>query len=579
MSEIKTSNVTSTQGLSLRPGPHDDLRSLCLCLEEFEIPNEKAQQPELALLANSAKVLLEAESIEERLDAAKAALEKRSDCSIANAVIAREGSHNEDEANGYYQLAIAALKQESTRHRELAYAHFKSCPDSKNGMPCHHKNQDIIDEPYLLKSEAYYLIASEFALFLWTQEKFDHAIEIMFDVISEMKKYRHEDEHRYVSEGLLVTLTYAWLVLQNRESAATPLLSNANNSPAWHYSNALRLYRSEGDTRASRGALLHALKKYFGLFETLTGFPVDQRKPKPSGEYRNQNREEHPNNDASINFLKLAWQKSSGSIEWAINCEKLSVERLPEFDRYTSSAENAERIKRWKNNLSTGITFIKRSSQKDARKFFKMALKETVAMKNDEKPFLITFALALELSDVVNFSKEELFEPLKKMAISLEDLLVGTPQHKAGVYQVFGQFFEPFDANVYAADMYKLALRHLENIPAENSDYLNLYVSANTEFSLARQLGSQAQYQEALEAFERALAMKEQYLPFDHPHLAKTLDLQSRCLHHLGRHKEEKEMRQRLLTIDRASAFDEHEAHGSSCPWYLSPCPQDSVHA
>lgn len=557
--------TADTEYIVMRSGPHDDLGTLCLYLNEVVRVDQNDQQRRLAFIANTAEEMLESDTREERLAAAGEILKLQADSSIANAVMAREGSKSEAEMEQYYQLAIKALERECITHNALIDNHFDNCEDFNEDNDCEHVDLSDGREAYLLEHEAYFIVAAEFAQYLWQKEKFDQAIAIMLDVANLITKVRPLRGYLFISEGKLLIIAISWLILQNRHEDACQLLTGPDDSADWLYFNALMRYRMEGDTIASRAALHHAISFDRDIYDQLVGIANIE----PNDDDDDDDEFEQAKDDYSFNISKSAWESSNGAIGWMIACEKALGERIGEFEDYKSTSNNKERVERLQNDLELARKFSKRGDYKEAKKHLKKALKEATAIKDDNMVFLTTFALVLLLFETVKLPAEELLEIIeRKSALLLEETTPAT-QVKADLFYLFGGFFKEFDNHKRAADMFKLSLEQLEELQNTAENTVDLYDTSKALYSLGYSLAKQSLDEEALGLFAQALTQQEQYLSDDHPFLLETLEGMFRSMHHLGQHEEKELIRDRMFEIDDSTDYKEHSDHGPACPWNI----------
>jgi tetratricopeptide (TPR) repeat protein len=563
--------TADAENIVMRSGPHNDLGTLCLYLNDVERVDQSEKQRRLAFIANTAEQMLEADSREERLGAAREILKLESDCSIANAVMAREGSKSEAEMEQYYQIAIKALERECITHDALIDNHLDNCENINEDKDCEHYDLSDGREAYLLEHEAYFIVAAEFAQYLWQKEKFDQAIAIMLDVANLITKVRPLRGYLFISEGKLLIISISWLILQNRHEEALQLLTEPDDSADWLYFNALMRYRMEGDTIASRAALHHAISFDRDICDQLVGIANIELTD-------DEDEFEQAKDDYSFNISKSAWESSNGAIGWMIACEKALGERIGEFEDYKSTSNNKERVERLQNDLELARKFSKRGDYKEAKKHLKNALKEATAIRDDNMVFLTTFALVLLLFETVKLPAEELLEIIeRKSALLLEETTPAT-QVKADLFYLFGGFFKEFDNYNRAADMFKLSLEQLDELQNIDGNTVDLYDTSKALYSLGYALAKQSLDEEALGLFAQALTQQEEYLSDDHPFLLETLEGMFRSMHHLGQHEEKELIRDRMFEIDDSTDYEEHSDHGPACPWNVTEAEHECSH-
>jgi hypothetical protein len=546
--------------LAIHPGPHYDLKPLCVYINEADYKSMK-RHADVAFFAHAIEQMIEGKSQEVRLAAAKAALEKNAQCAFAHLIIAREGCKNREEKFQAYETALANLLEESTRHNTILTEHYTTCRYETQDKPCEHDEPSEGQEGYLLFAEIFDLITLEYALLLWEAGEKEKAIAI---TIAGSEKTNFDKELRAsfesVSEGEPTATSGFWLLTLNQEQKAMELLQKSLDGPALPYLHALIKFRQEGNTMTTRAILHHASILEPAQFEYIAS---------------NFSPELYDNTEGTKAFrsaLQEAWEMTPGAVEWAANCRAFFGGIGKSFTEYIIENSKNPKFKFWRENMDFYNAFKTRGDHKNAKKYIKLALKEAVSLP-DLRPFRLSFETACQLVKEDCSIVEDLKSALTKRSQLLLTNSTMPPEEEVIVLSFLGEYFRNLDMNAEAEQHLSRCLKQYQLLEETKPEFVDFLKISATQYNLAYCMGEQKKYQEALQLLESALALQEKYLGKTHWDLVEILDTLRRCLHHLGRHEEEAKIKERMLIIDATANEDSHMHHGPSCPWYVGPCP------
>jgi tetratricopeptide (TPR) repeat protein len=547
-------------------GLHDDLAAFCFYLhedsvyeEEFDINGVATEDPvnkpilhntEIYAISQLAQRMLEDDKQSERLNAAKEIISRSSDCGLAWAILAREETKSEDQAEVYYRKAVKLLEQECAKHALILN---------------NSREQSAEIEPYVLEHEAYSLIVGELARLIWRRGKQEEAIDIL---LSFLKKYADPEER-------LMYLTINWLTLLNKDEQALSLLQQEPCDLApWYYSNALLTYRAQGNNPTSRAAIEKAMAEDQAIARLLMSNNIEQ----PLVSHYCDNSQSH---DFVID-VQSSWQQSEGAIKWLRLILKQAQFYSEFYDPEVDAIENLEnlenldksRFKLWQDNYELALTFMQRDNLKEAKRLARFALREAEKLGLRSQPFEKTLSMLFLLLEDTDSPAEDILKALEKQRDFLAQQLSVKSKKLAASYALMASHYARLEKHALAEELLKQTMDILEKALAEDDPDVSLYDLSRVLKILAVSLGGQKRYAEAESYLRRALKLEEQFLGQEHPDLMDTLDSVLRCVHHSGRHEEESDLRVRIASLDGLTEYCDHLASlDPDSPWYLSPCP------
>jgi tetratricopeptide (TPR) repeat protein len=576
MSTKTTTVKVSATGASRQANPHIDLRRGCSYFTKAaakEVPDgEKRWQ-----LAETAKRMLNAESKEERVAAARELL-SGNECGLAYTVLAREDANSTEQQEEYYRKALALLRDRSPLFADDDAANAGDVdhdaePYGEGNNDSDDVDEDIKDiEPYFEDPKVYLIVATEFARFLWTNGKADEAMSFSSELTNRFDYAVFE----------LAVLSISWHIQEGKLDVAQSLLSKIPIEDAsWYLLQALMLFGTSGDTTISRAALRAGLINDFRLGKMLLGMELDEQ------EQEKESAEDHQDSCHAglcrthrrpryIADTGCAWHKSPGADEWLETVMTLLHNHgvaLAIGTAGQSVSTDRARLKRWRDNFDIGRSYMTSGDYKQARKLLRSALREAEMLGTNSAEFEETLRELEILLEKAGGSSDETLSIIEKRLQVLEGHDDKTSAAFGIQLRKIAKYFKDLHQYERATELFLRCREIYDTLIDANSPEVSLFDTAGLEESLGVSAGEQRQYQQAADHLQRAIEQKERYLTKDHGDLAAPIDRLWRCLHHLGNHAEEAALKKRLehdfgINIDN----DEHSEHGPSCPWFVKEC-------
>ncbi|HEY9871322.1 MAG TPA: hypothetical protein V6D08_19340 [Candidatus Obscuribacterales bacterium] len=502
----------------------------------------------LYALAENVKRMLEADEQSERLAAVQEVLGQRPNCGFAYAVLAREAARTDEEAEQYYRQAVSCLKDEYPIERIFRQESEAEVPD-----------EDLPElEPYLVKPGAYVIVAAELARLIWRSGRQDEALSAVLALL---------DEHKDDAEELMF-LAASWLIQLGRDAEARALIDRDPSClPEWYYTNALLIYRSQGDTAASRAALYDGLAESSLIAELISDPDAITDDGYDDIELEDEER--------FADDARCAWHRSPGSLEWMLKVVRSMNLAAADGTHADAASEKAAeaRLKRWRDDFESALAFLERGDHKSAKRLLRSALREAEKLGPASEPFRETVDTLIELLNESGGSSDEMEALLDRQLATAEALHAGDKRRLALSCASIARRFMDMEKYDKGEAAFARACNLLEQLLQANDSFVTLRELSSSVFGRAFCLGSQKRYAEAVPLFRLSIELQEQFLGANHFDHIPNLDYLRRSLHHLGEHSEEASVWLRLSAIAGDELDDPHRGHGAGCSWSVSGCP------
>lgn len=429
----------------------------------------------------------------------------KADLGVAHVVVARAAA-NLAEKEKHYRAALEA----SANHKYKA--------TGKDGD----NSSDMLNAA----------IAMEFADLLWRNSKTEAAIDVLQPIQDRASELRLQ---QHIRDALLTALT-TYMILDNRDADARALLEIDPIPMAdWYYLNALLKFKEMGDCIQSRSALSTALNDNLIVAVNLSSEDEDLDAEDLMTDW-----------DYHYSQITLpAWQQTEGAMDWL--CDVFDTKRS------LFGAEDAVdevRYKKWQREMEVAEAHIRREDFKSIKRSFKMALREAESLNDGGDMFLLTAKMLATVLLENGNSLDDLKESFDKKIAWLDkqdsddyESLFTSYSHFAKTLYEIGMVKQAKHCAKKAIDLYEKAMER-------KSDQLDYFYLAECLIIHASLHSVEENFEEAERAFSRLVSTQEEFLGPKHLNLVDGLAGHRFCLHQLKRHEEEKDVHDRLRTID-----------------------------
>jgi tetratricopeptide (TPR) repeat protein len=273
-----------------------------------------------------------------------------------------------------------------------------------------------------------------------------------------------------------------------------------------------------------------------------------------------------------------AWQKSNGTQEWL-----LRYDDSPHGSTRTAATQVLQNEKRWIEALDMAEKFAEREQFKDAKRYYRQALKEAQRREGDQRynTVIITLMCYLQFLNETDHKDEIVGETIDAEIARIAKDETCTPAQQALVLRSMGRLLLDIGQSSRSLELSMQALPLLESLLQSDSASVSLSQVSEAELNIGIVLGDMERFAEAAQHFQRSVESSEQYLGSEHPNLDTALDYWWRALHKIGKHQEESEVRYRQLRI--ASFYDDPDDmdddpddsdEDTDYVWYVERCAE-----
>ena len=566
----------------VKEGPHNDLDD-CTAIFTFEAPPRHSDAEAVELSERQNKIpktchdMLQSESAEARLAAARELISLRPDLGLPYAVLARESAASEDEVESLYRKSIEFLlierdmrdrAEETLEVMDIELLQGADTSTSEASADYHLEWYDRA--PYFLDDDGFALIAYEFTRHLWRIGKKEAAIDFVLPLINNLG----------IAASDLQILAVSYLIQSDRDAEAQSLLDqNPLPFPEWFYSKALLLFRTHGDHLISRSALRLALIEHPPMGKAIAGVPEAKHGAFNQVESLIDGPDQYYDLDEDESTLiedtSCAWHKTPGSTEWLL---KYLVGQVPKelvLKILNASDTDKAKAKRWKVNFDIAEAQMLRENWKEAKKYARMAFREIRNSGYQSRALYDSVRQLIELAEVFDGLTSEIVDFLEQHLHQRQDFK--SVDEIAGLTEKVASFFMDLKMFDRAEKLLTESTALMEKSAEEGDTNFSLYDLATAWHNLAFCLGELRRYKEAADLFARSTDAQEKYLGRNHMENFLGLDYLARCLHHSGEHVAEAGVRQRLAQLAESTGSceqdDSHKNHGPRCAWFVTPCP------
>lgn len=402
-------------------------------------------------------------------------------------------------------------------------------------------------------------VAAQFVRYLWKQNKRNEAVDSAFSSMNKLPDGDH-NELRYLATSLLIQM-------DEDDRAAATLASRPDSSPRWLYLKALLLFRQHGNTPLSRGAFRFASIQNTVIGRLIGGENYDhafalELDLLDSGD-------DHEGDLEYAEDAKSAWQHSTGALEW-LTGELMRRREVRTTDkREISQAEAGTKGKRWIDNSQIAYAYRKRGEFREAKRMYRMALKEIESLVGDSGAYWHTFDDLVEVLIESGGSSVDIVDILEKHLSAYSTKHAKDPHTHGCAMVKIANYFDKLKLDERAAQLYNEALVLFEQLLRHGDSEISFFEIVCAAHGLGLSLGAQRRYEEAAFAFRRSLELSEQCQGENHKLQLSAVDHLMRCLHHLGHHSEAVMMRTKIVHITGDADYDPHKSHDLSCPWCI----------
>lgn len=537
--------VPTSETVTLRGGPHFDLFSSCNFRSDEQIDPSSLDphgSKQLLHLINLVKGMLISPTKEVRLATAADILKVEPKCGLALAVMAREGAVTESEVDSYYRQSVESL------YAEVGSADKSNAPWGADFI----RTREPVGS-FIVSSETVVAVTLEFARLLKQRGESEEAIALLnrgVDLIN-------DQEPNAAMEQLFVWHMCAGQVAEARALFDRKPLCGRR----WLFMHAMTAFREHGEGVIARSAMHFACQNSQVMAHA---FANDDLNEVSKCLWDVMDRTSHDDAMEFVSAMRPVFEAVPNLQQWLIDCAcgspsfaniTTAVSSRPDVKPADSSIRN--RYKRFKENIDLFFSFGKRGKVKEAKKYIRLALRES------QKLPIGTWEIYATLRYVANMvTLEEMHDEVDAICAGLaaeidkcEDLRL-----KSRVYTEIGCVLTALKKCKLAPWFFAHAGDFLETLHKTSPELDSLYELNAPLDKLAGCLIHDEKFEPAEQLFLRLTSIQAQYLPHHHPSVLMYIYQRAECFHKLGQHEEEYQlidhMREAMGVSVNASAYD-----------------------